>query len=146
MVNPSKRLGQRCNAISLRMIRGRFGSMRIESAAIAATPAAVTPLMNFRRLIGGNANRSQALRSRTRTTPLLLQNNLKKEEVPNGSASAQKLNVACRSIRRTALPVENGPPCKEFGTPKKLDPSTPLGFAGLTLLNTFRTFTPNVRL
>lgn len=59
---------------------------------------------------------------------------------------AQKLKVACRSIRRTALPVENGPPCNPFGTLKKLDPRTPLGFAVFTLLKTLRAVTPNVRL
>ena len=145
MVNPSNRLGQRLKAISLRMSLGRFGSIRIESVAIAATAAAVTPLMNFRRLIGGNANRSRALRNRT---ALLLSLSRITEERRSAEriSPAQKLKVACRSIRRTALPVEKGPPCKEFGTLKKVDPSTPLGFAGFTLLNTFRTFTPKVRL
>jgi hypothetical protein len=59
MVKPSSRLGQRRNRISLRTSRGRLGSISVESAAMAATPTAAARLMNLRRLIGGNAKRSQ---------------------------------------------------------------------------------------
>lgn len=191
MVNPSSRLGQRRNAISLRMSLGRLGSSKIESAAIAAAPAAAILLINFRRLVAAKANRSRAWRSRAYSAPLLIQNNLKagvtdmqpqiqRQQLSScgcqrslrvsqksairrefllcfayslrelrGSrflAPTQKLNVACKSMRRTAPAVEKGPPWRAFGIPKKVEPRMPLGFAVFTLLKTLRTFTPKVRL
>ena len=62
------------------------------------------------------------------------------------ASNNQKLNVACKSMRRFAAELENGPPCKAFETSKNGDPRIPLGFARFTLLKTFRTFTPSIRL
>ena len=70
MVKPSSRLGQRRNAISLRMSRGRLGSISTESAAIAAIPAAATLLMNLRRLIAGKTNLSRAYDTGIRCKPV----------------------------------------------------------------------------
>jgi hypothetical protein len=41
----------------------------------------------------------------------------------------QKLNVACRSMRRFAAEFENGPLCSWLDVSKKRDPKMPLGFA-----------------
>jgi hypothetical protein len=58
----------------------------------------------------------------------------------------QKLKVACTSMRRTATPVENGPPNRPLYLSKKGDPSTPPGLAKFTLLNTLRAEVLSVRL
>ena len=58
----------------------------------------------------------------------------------------QKLKVACRSMRRTATPVENGPPNRPLYRSKKGDPRTPPGLAKFTLLNRLRAEVLSVRL
>jgi hypothetical protein len=60
----------------------------------------------------------------------------------------QKLKLACKSMRRFATPVENGPPCRLLNLSKNGDPSTqaPAGLPTFTLLKTLRTEALNVTL
>ena len=58
----------------------------------------------------------------------------------------QKLNVACKSILRTATPVEKGPPCRLLYLSKNGEPKTPPGFPRFTLLKIFRPEALSVKL
>jgi len=149
MVNPSNREGQRWSAICLRTTFGRLGSMRIESAASAATPAVAARRMNFLLVVGKRGNQLSGPKIAEGGASVSdIQNNLfHRSAIERDGCIDQKLNVACRSIRRFAEePAENGPPCREFEIPKSGEPRTAFGLATLTLLNTLRTLTPNVRL
>ena len=52
MVKPFRASGQRGNVKFWRTMRGRFGSSRNESAAIATAPAAADPKRNWRLVVG----------------------------------------------------------------------------------------------
>ena len=56
----------------------------------------------------------------------------------------QKLNVAIKSIRRLAAPLEKGPfVASPLGVSKNREPKIPLGFPKLTLLKALRAETLN---
>lgn len=56
MVKPSSREGQRWSAIFLRTIFGKLGSIRVESAASAVTPAVAARRINFLLVVGKRGN------------------------------------------------------------------------------------------
>jgi hypothetical protein len=58
----------------------------------------------------------------------------------------QKLNLACKSMRRFAAEFEKGPDCSALGWSNNREPKMPLGLAKFTLLKTFLALTPKVRL
>lgn len=149
MVKPSNRSGQRRSAISWRTILGWLGSIKVVSAARAATPAVTATRINFRRVVGGKGNRFEPLRcgiTRDRV-PASSITRIRKFVICREPYLRQKLNVACSSILRlAAVPGENGPPCRELGTSNSLEPTTAFGLATFTLLKTLRAFTPRVRL
>src|SRR5258708_1270537 len=62
------------------------------------------------------------------------------------AARYQKLNVACRSMRRLAAPDEKGPACSALAVSKNGEPRIPLGFARFTVLKTLRAEMPRMRL
>jgi hypothetical protein len=149
MVKPSNRAGQRRSAISWRTILGWLGSIKVVSAARAATPAVAATRINFRRVVRGKGNRFEPLRSGITRDAVSASSitRIRKFAICREHCLNQKLNVACSSILRlAAVPGENGPPCRELGTSNSLEPTTAFGFAAFTLLNTLRAFTPRVRL
>jgi len=126
-------------------------------------PVAAASLRNFRLLMESGANRFEGARSvgtvyvrgtrhmqhianaricdtcRCRAQQILIG---EANRLPKG----QKLNVACRSMRRFAAELEKGPPCSAFEISKYGEPRIPPGLARFTLLKTLRTFMLKIRL
>ena len=163
MVKPSNRSGQRGRRKSWRTMRGRFGSSRIESPARATVPAATAPRRNWRLVIGRADKRtnSAGIDGIRRPTSSITQRTVAEDygrdsrgrhadrSGQSGGCAGQvhqKLNCACRSMRRTATPVENGPPKRLLYLSKNGDPRTPPGLARFTLLNRLRADALSVRL
>src|SRR5882762_9033233 len=122
MVKPFNRSGQRGRKKSFRRMRGRFGSSRVASPAIATAAAAAAARRNWRLVVGikGNETYSGDIR-------MLFQHNrnglihgnmlrirIELKDQLNASrrniANDQKLKVTCRSMRRFAEEFEKPPP------------------------------------